>query len=459
MSWQQYFPTYHFDEKKNRDIALEEYKFCCKVVESEERIFDNLTKYILAFGTIIISLLSGANKQIEKVFSGITENPKYIWIGIAILVILFFIFMTINFAERQKSIVFAKRKIIVLRRMLGIDYGTQEFLFKKGMLEGANMPFSIKLKVHYLYFMILALCFVALFIIGNFLECDLTNIVLFDFIIFIILYLVYICCILDNNERMFLVIFRIFFSILGVRFVDNFEHILYRAKLSVDECERQKINLNNLKKILVAIEDRNFYQHKGVDWKATGRALLSRGRKIPFIQRIMPCIQTIPFSGGSTITQQLFRTLFIENIDKRIWRRKLAEICLSRFWLNNILSKEEQLEIYLNAVRFDRQVFGIMQAMKHFYKKYVKDLSIAQSFFLIERVSVTSGTMLPKIIDIIVRLENEKILNKNDIKEIITIYTEVFQAGKIKVEFKNENILEKLCKRYEDILNFTTDNG
>ncbi|MCV3433843.1 hypothetical protein L8W40_02055 [Campylobacter sp. IFREMER_LSEM_CL1846] len=66
MDWQQYFPTYHFNEDKNRDIALEEYKFCCKILESEERIFDNLIKYMLAFGAVIVSLLSGANKEIKK---------------------------------------------------------------------------------------------------------------------------------------------------------------------------------------------------------------------------------------------------------------------------------------------------------------------------------------------------------------------------------------------------------
>lgn len=206
--------------------------------------------------------------------------------------------------------------------------------------------------------------------------------------------------------------------------------------------------MDNLKKILVAIEDRNFYQHKGIDWKATGRALLSIGRKIPFVNKIS-YIQKIPFSGGSTITQQLFRTLFIENMNRKIFRRKLAEICLSRCWLNKILTKEQQLEIYLNAVRFDKKIFGAIQAMKYFYDKTFTELSIARSFFLIERISVTSGTMLPKIIDTIVRLENERILNKNDIKEIIAIYTEVYQRGKIKVEFKNENILEKLYNKYE----------
>ncbi|EAH9068608.1 transglycosylase, partial [Campylobacter coli] len=49
-------------------MALEEYKFCCKILESEERIFDNLIKYMLTFGTIIISLLSGASEKIKAIF-------------------------------------------------------------------------------------------------------------------------------------------------------------------------------------------------------------------------------------------------------------------------------------------------------------------------------------------------------------------------------------------------------
>lgn len=449
-TWKQYFPTYHFDENKNRDIALEEYKFCCKILESEEKIFDNLVKYVLAFGTIIISLLSSANKTIKEIFSAITNNTDYIWIGIAILMILFFIFMTKNFAERQKSIVFAKRKIIMLRRMLGIDYGTQEFLFKKGMLEGANMPFSIKLNVSYLYFIIPILCFVALLVINIFLEYSLKYVLTLNILISVALYLFYIYCILDINETMSLVIVKFIFSKLGITFVDNLEHILYRAKLSVYECKRQGINLDNPKKILVTIEDKNFYQHKGIDYRAIGRALLSYARKIPYIKKI-PYIAKIPFSGGSTITQQLFRTLFVENMNKKRLRRKLAEICLSRYWLNRILTKKDQLEIYLNAVRFDKQIFGIMQAMQHFYDcdKYIKNLSKAQAFFLIERISVISGTMLPKVIDTIARLENEKILDKQDIREIIDIYTKACDNEKIKAEFKNENILKKLREKYK----------
>lgn len=137
-------------------------------------------------------------------------------------------------------------------------------------------------------------------------------------------------------------------------------------------------------------------------------------------------------------------------MNKKRYRRKIAEILLSYFWFNKILNKEEQLEIYLSAVRFDKKIFGIMQAMRHFYGgDNNKNLSKAQSFFLIERVSVTSGTMLPKVIDTIVRLEKQKKLNKEDIKDIIKIYTKAQQDNKITVIFNNRNILEELSKKYE----------
>lgn len=57
--------------------------------------------------------------------------------------------------------------------------------------------------------------------------------------------------------------------------------------------------------------------------------------------------------------------------------------------------------------------------------------------------------MLPKVIDTIVRLEKEKILNKEDIEDIIKIYTKAQQDNKITVFFKNRNILEELSKKYK----------
>lgn len=228
------------------------------------------------------------------------------------------------------------------------------------------------------------------------------------------------------------------FKIFRLEFVDNFELILYMAKLSKFETYRMKINLSNLIYMLIAIEDKNFYKHKGVDFKASFRALLCR---FNFLRNIIGLAN----SGGSTITQQLFRTLFIKNINKKIKRRKLAEILLSLFWLDKILKKEEQLDIYLSSVRFDKEVYGVIDAMKHFFGRIIDCPSKAESFFLIERLSVISGKMLPEIIDTISRLKNEGILTHCDILGIIDIYEYMISKNKIK---DTNNILYKLKKRW-----------
>lgn len=436
--WQQYFPTYRFDESKNRDIALEEYKACCKILESEEKIFDNLVKYIIAFGTILISLITGLNDKIFILF----KNYESIYWAILVLVFLFFLFMTKNFADKQKNIVFAKRKIVMLRRMLGIDYGTQEFLFKKGMLEGASMPFSIKLEFSYLFLPILTLNAVSIFVIANIM--NLTYAIELTAILSIILFCLYMYWILDLNETLYLIVFRALFRIFGLEFEYNFEHILYRAKLAVYEAKRHKVNFNDLKEMLIAIEDRKFYQHSGVDCRATARAMLSQCRKIPLLRNIK-YIKNIPYCGGSTITQQLFRTLFIKNIDKKRIRRKFAEIIFARLWLNKTINKDFQLEIYLVAVRFDRNVFGILAAMKHYYGKIIDTPTRAQSFFLIERISVVSQKMFLRIVDTLDRLKKEKKLNEIDAKEIVHIYKLMIDKGGV---IKDNEVLQKLEKRF-----------
>ena len=197
--------------------------------------------------------------------------------------------------------------------------------------------------------------------------------------------------------------------------------------------------------MLVAIEDRNFYKHSGVDWKATARAFFSQCRKIPLLKNISS-IKKIPYSGGSSIAQQLFRTLFIKHIDKKKVRRKIAEIILTRFWFNKTLRKNEQLEIYLSAVRFDNNVFGVLSAMKYYRGQIITIPTKAQSFFLIERVSIVSKKMFPKIIDIIVRLQKENKLHTNDIKEIIGHYEIMLKEQKIISDKNSSEILDRLTQ-------------
>ena len=305
------------------------------------------------------------------------------------------------------------------------------------------MPFSIKLSFNYLFLPIPFLCCIFIFCMGYKAQINIIFLLIGCFILFIFLLCLYRFFILDLNENKPLLFFRMLFKIFRLEFVDNFELILYMAKLSKFETYRMKINLSNLRNILIAIEDKNFNKHKGVDFKASFRALLSRFKFL----RIKKII-SLSNSGGSTITQQLFRTLFIKNINKKIIRRKLAEILLSLFWLDKILKKEEQLDIYLSSVRFDKEVYGIISAMRHFFDRIIDYPSKSESFFLIERLSVISGKMLPKIIDTINRLKDEKILTNYDILEIVNIYEYMIYKNKIK---DPENILYKLKRRWNTI--------
>lgn len=123
---------------------------------------------------------------------------------------------------------------------------------------------------------------------------------------------------------------------------------------------------------VIAIEDNNFMNHPGVDFKGTLRAVKQRVLKED--------IQT----GGSTLTQQLARRVFL-NLDKTD-NRKIKEILLS-FRLERFLSKKEIITAYLNKVPFGNgvsgsQVYGIKAAAKGIFNASLQDLNIAQSAYL-----------------------------------------------------------------------------
>jgi penicillin-binding protein 1A len=107
-------------------------------------------------------------------------------------------------------------------------------------------------------------------------------------------------------------------------------------------------------KAFVAIEDRRFYQHYGVDPFGIGRAafanILHRGVA----------------QGGSTITQQLAKNLFLTQ--ERTITRKLQEVLLAA-WLERKFSKTQILEMYLNRVYFGAGAYGIEQASQRYFGK------------------------------------------------------------------------------------------
>lgn len=123
----------------------------------------------------------------------------------------------------------------------------------------------------------------------------------------------------------------------------------------------------SLKQAVIAVEDDRFYSHKGIDYRGILRAFWVNIISLDIKQ------------GGSTITQQLARSLFLspeQNIT-----RKVKEAILSRR-IEKILSKNEILELYLNQIYLGRGAYGVQSASSLYFGKDVKDLNISESALL-----------------------------------------------------------------------------
>jgi penicillin-binding protein 1A len=117
----------------------------------------------------------------------------------------------------------------------------------------------------------------------------------------------------------------------------------------------------------LAIEDRRFYNHAGIDPWGIARAAV----KNVFAGGVV--------EGGSTITQQLAKLAFLSS--DRTAARKLQEVMLA-FWLEAWLGKDEILSRYLSAVYFGDNVYGLRAAAKHYFSKDPEDLTVGQAAML-----------------------------------------------------------------------------
>ena len=135
---------------------------------------------------------------------------------------------------------------------------------------------------------------------------------------------------------------------------------------------RQPLQLRDMStwmpKATVAIEDRRFYQHGGLDYKGILRAAVTDIEKGTFAQ------------GGSTITQQLVRNLYIGN-DQRTLQRKLREACLA-LRLAASWPKNRILATYLNQVYYGNHAYGIEAAAQTYFSRSASRLTLAQSALL-----------------------------------------------------------------------------
>ena len=126
---------------------------------------------------------------------------------------------------------------------------------------------------------------------------------------------------------------------------------------------------------LLAIEDRRFHDHFGVDLRGIARAALHNARAGEVEQ------------GGSTITQQLAKTAFLE--PDRTFRRKIREAIIA-VYLEARLSKEEILSRYLSAVYFGDGVYGLRAAARHYFDTEPEKLDIGEAAMLAGLVKAPS---------------------------------------------------------------------
>ncbi|NVD98955.1 monofunctional biosynthetic peptidoglycan transglycosylase [Massilia sp. BJB1822] len=120
----------------------------------------------------------------------------------------------------------------------------------------------------------------------------------------------------------------------------------------------------NLKRAIIASEDANFSEHEGVDWDALQKAYETNQKRKKVAR------------GGSTITQQLAKNLFLSG--SRSYLRKGQELIIT-YMLEALMDKERIFEIYLNVVEFGKGIFGAEAAAKHYYGIPASKLGAAQA--------------------------------------------------------------------------------
>ncbi|NET49835.1 MAG: penicillin-binding protein 1A [Merismopedia sp. SIO2A8] len=137
------------------------------------------------------------------------------------------------------------------------------------------------------------------------------------------------------------------------------------------EANREVVKLDqispHLKRAVIAIEDRQFYLHQGINPNSVGRAFLANWEQGSVVQ------------GGSTLTMQLVRNLFLS--PERSWARKIAEAVLS-IRVEQIFTKDQILEMYLNQIYWGHNNYGIQTASESYFAKSASELTLAESSML-----------------------------------------------------------------------------
>ncbi|WP_288235756.1 transglycosylase domain-containing protein [uncultured Prochlorococcus sp.] len=184
-----------------------------------------------------------------------------------------------------------------------------------------------------------------------------------------------------------------------------------------------------LKHSFISSEDKRFYKHNGIDLKSISRALIQNIRS-GYVKE-----------GGSTITQQVARLLFLNN--DLSFQRKIKEIVISLI-LEFRYNKNQILKLYLNNIYLGSGAYGINEAAQVYFGKFIEELTLSE-IALIAGLAPAPSIYSP--------YQNLELAIKNRNKILESMYVD----GYISLANKNKAIKEKIKLNYQTANNFLDD--
>ena len=389
---ERYFPSYSIQ----RDIGIAEYNSADAHLRAENQAVKWATSItVLLSGVAGFSVFEPTALNDTFFLLKPTSDIGHLYLLIVVLLISFA--LIIHLADLAKSRSFAERKVIVLRRMLGVSYGENSLVLPNWRIEGADNPFAVKIFRGYLdhriFPLYVILAFGSLTVFG--LSIGSINYVLdvldhegraaFGSVVILALFYfttglaVYVRQLRDFNENSVLMLAKMAARVLFVPVSNNFPYKNYRILLDVAEAERLKANFKLIVPFAILIEDNEFYKHKGINWRGIARAIKGK-------------LSSKNLGGGSSITQQFARSNYINKLNLGI-RRKIVEFILAK-WIETVMTKNEILKGYLSTARFEFGVYGFHRAYRHFGLDQVSEMQSWEAFILIERLGNIHGRFL-----------------------------------------------------------------
>ena len=215
-----------------------------------------------------------------------------------------------------------------------------------------------------------------------------------------------------------------------------------------DEANRDVVPLDqispNLKRAVLAIEDSNFFTHKGINPGGIARALivnLEKGRTV---------------EGGSTMTMQLVKNLFLSPQSK--FSRKVAEAVMS-IRLEQILNKDQILQLYLNQIYLGHNLYGVETASRSYFNKSASNLTLSEAAMLAGLISAPEEYS-PFVNYKLAKDRQEIVLNRmKELKWITPAQETAARAQKIKlgkitsfggsqVPYVTQAVVQELTRRF-----------